>query len=59
MSKISIKNEHDETIVGILEKKDAIDAGRSQPRLILITHGVLGALYTSCLCITFQLILLH
>lgn len=42
MSKISIKNEHDEIIVGILEKKDAIDAGRSQPRLVLITHGVLG-----------------
>lgn len=42
MSKISIQTEHDETIVGILEKKDAIDVGRAQPRLVLITHGVLG-----------------
>jgi hypothetical protein len=45
MSKISIKTEHDETIVGILEKKEAIDVGRSQPRIILITHGVLGSFF--------------
>ncbi|KAI8988774.1 tyrosine phosphatase family-domain-containing protein [Pilobolus umbonatus] len=42
MSKISIHNDHDEVIVGILEKKDEIDVGRTHPRLILVCHGVLG-----------------
>ncbi|CEI95297.1 hypothetical protein RMCBS344292_09487 [Rhizopus microsporus] len=42
MSKISIQNDRGEIIVGILEKKEAIDLGRTRPRLVLITHGVLG-----------------
>lgn len=42
MSKINFQNEQGETIVGILEKKESLDVGRSQPRVILITHGVLG-----------------
>ncbi|KAI9277865.1 protein-tyrosine phosphatase-like protein [Sporodiniella umbellata] len=42
MSKLYIQNEQGETIVGIFEKKEAIDAHRFRPRLILFTHGVLG-----------------
>ncbi|CAO3686967.1 unnamed protein product [Rhizopus stolonifer] len=42
MSKISIQNEHGENIVGIFEKKETIDRCRSRPRIIFITHGVLG-----------------
>jgi hypothetical protein len=42
MSKISIPTKTGENIVGILEKKEAIDVGRTQPRLVLICHGVLG-----------------
>ncbi|KAI8391055.1 uncharacterized protein BYT42DRAFT_180669 [Radiomyces spectabilis] len=41
-SKITIVNDRGESIVGILEKKPTIDIHRAQPRLILITHGVLG-----------------
>jgi hypothetical protein len=44
MSKVSIRNQHDEIIVGILEQKDAIDMYRAKPRLIVIAHGVLGLL---------------
>ncbi|ORZ25518.1 hypothetical protein BCR42DRAFT_9580 [Absidia repens] len=40
--KLNIVNNHGESIVGILETKSAIDAGRQQPRIILISHGVLG-----------------
>lgn len=43
MSKVSIQNGQGETIVGILEKKELLDIGRPQPRVILITHGVLGS----------------
>lgn len=40
--KLSIQNKNGEIIVGILEKKEAIDFNRLRPRIILITHGVLG-----------------
>lgn len=40
MSKIRIVNEHNEGIVGILEKKQ--DNGQKKPRLVLIAHGILG-----------------
>ncbi|KAI8096809.1 protein-tyrosine phosphatase-like protein [Halteromyces radiatus] len=40
--RISIINNKGENIVGILEKKPELDAGRKQPRLMLISHGVLG-----------------
>ncbi|KAL0144371.1 protein-tyrosine phosphatase-like protein [Mucor lusitanicus] len=42
MSKLSILNEKNEAIVGILEKKPEIDEGRPQPRVVLIVHGILG-----------------
>lgn len=42
MSKISIQNEHGENIVGIFEKKEMVDRCRSRPRIVFITHGVLG-----------------
>jgi hypothetical protein len=42
MFKFCIQNEHDETIVGILEKKPELDLDRSRPRMILIVHGLLG-----------------
>jgi hypothetical protein len=42
MSKLSILNENNEAIVGILEKKPDIDEGRPQPRIVLIVHGILG-----------------
>lgn len=45
MSKLSILNEKDEAIVGILEKKPEIDEGRPQPRVVLIVHGILGWLH--------------
>ncbi|KAG1117205.1 hypothetical protein G6F42_013497 [Rhizopus arrhizus] len=42
MSKLSILNEKNEAIVGILEKKPEIDKDRPQPRVVLIVHGILG-----------------
>lgn len=46
MTTVSICNDRGETIVGILEKKDTLDAGRDRPRLVLIAHGVLGKKHT-------------
>lgn len=45
MSKLSILNEKNEAIVGILEKKPEINESRPQPRVVLIVHGILGWLH--------------
>lgn len=42
MSKLRILNEHNEAIVGILEKKPESDISREKPRLAIIAHGILG-----------------
>ncbi|KAI9317669.1 hypothetical protein BX666DRAFT_1656955 [Dichotomocladium elegans] len=42
MATIEIQNDKGETIVGLLEEKHAIDAGRERPRLVLIGHGAQG-----------------
>lgn len=42
MSKISIPNDQGNVLVGILEKKPEGDIGSTRPRVVFITHGVLG-----------------
>lgn len=58
MSKLSILNEKNEAIVGILEKKPEVDQGRPQPRIVLIVHGILGWFEITFSILEFPLIII-